>query len=260
MSFITIIENTFFASARYWSSLNASLYQSGSIWAMKTGIASADLNMVWNEKPLSAGDAKAIQHIKKDFQKDRLPFWWWIFPRAQSPNTIALLKAEGFSHVESIPSMLVDLTLLHNEETRDTAVSIIRVRNKKELDLWEEVSFTGFDFPPETKEQFHRFVGTFNLRENAAQKFYLALLNGKPVATSSLFLNDNVGGIYFVTTLAEQRKKGIGLELTYATMRFARLAGARLATLQSSPDGLRVYLQAGFKEYCKVDVYSPNIT
>ncbi|PKP66965.1 MAG: N-acetyltransferase, partial [Alphaproteobacteria bacterium HGW-Alphaproteobacteria-8] len=50
----------------------------------------------------------------------------------------------------------------------------------------------------------------------------------------------------------------IGLELTQATMRFAKKACARFATLQSSPDGLRVYEQAGFREHCRVDVYSPD--
>jgi hypothetical protein len=43
-----------------------------------------------------------------------------------------------------------------------------------------------------------------------------------------------------------------------ATMRYAKMAGARYASLQSSPDGLTVYEQAGFKEYCRVDVYGRN--
>ncbi len=259
MSFISIIENTFFANGRYWGNLNSSFYARGSIRAMKTGIESVDLNMAWNEKPLVPDDNKSIQNIKKYFQQAGLPFWWWVFPRSQSAATIGMLGAEGFSLVESIPSMVADLTLLSDEETCDSGVSIIRVKNKEELNLWEEVSFTGFDFPYKTKEQYHRFVSTFNLHADSPQKFFLACLNGIPVATSLLFLNGNIGGIYFITTLAEQRKKGIGLELTTATMRFAKIAGARFAALQSSPDGLRVYQQAGFKEYCRVDVYSLNV-
>ena len=256
MSFISIIENTFFANGRYWGSLNSSFYTNGSIRAMKTGIESADLNMVWNEKPLMPDDNKAIPKIKKDFQQAGLPFWWWVFPSSQSVATIDMLGAEGFSFVESIPSMLVDLTGLSDEETCDSDVSVIRVRNEEELNFWEEVSFAGFDFPYKTKEQYHRFVSTLNLSASSPQKLFLACLNGIPVATSLLFLNGNAGGIYFVTTLAAQRKKGIGLKLTTATLRFAKIAGTRFTALQSSPDGLRVYQQAGFKEYCRVDVYS----
>jgi hypothetical protein len=255
MSFTSIIENTFFANSRYWGRLNTSLYNSSSIWAMKTGIASADLNMVWNEKPLTAIDYQIIQEIKKDFQRAGLPFWWWVFPNAQSPITIDMLKAEGFAFVDSIPSMLADLQILSDEEPTATDLQIIQVKNEHELLLWEEVSFAGFDFLPETKKQYHQFAGTFNLRHDSPQKIFLACLNGTPVASSLLFLHENAGGIYFVSTLAEHRKKGISLALTLATMRFAKRAGAQYATLQSSPGGFRVYQQAGFKEYCQVDVY-----
>jgi ribosomal protein S18 acetylase RimI-like enzyme len=121
--------------------------------------------------------------------------------------------------------------------------------------LWEEISFKGFDFSPETSQQYHRFVGTFNLNSDSPQKFFLACLDGKPVATSLLFLQENASGIYFVSTLPQLRKKGIGLALTYATMRYAKQAGALFATLQSSPDGFRIYQQAGFQEYYRADVY-----
>ncbi len=255
MNIIESIEEIFFTNGRYWGGLNSSLYNSDSIWAMNTGIQSADLNMVWNEKPLTDGNSKDIQYIKRRFQKAGLPFWWWVFPSAQSPMTCDLLKSEGFSFVERIPSMLADLTVLADVRC-DPGMTIMQVTNREELFLWEEVSFSGFDFPSQTRQQYHQFVGTFNLLPDSPQKFFLAWLSGKPVATSLLFLHKKVGGIYFVSTLAEYRKKGIGLDLTCATMRQAKQSGAQFATLQSSPDGWHVYQQAGFKEYCRVDVYS----
>jgi ribosomal protein S18 acetylase RimI-like enzyme len=131
----------------------------------------------------------------------------------------------------------------------------VQVQNGETLHLWEKVSFAGFDFPPETQHQYHRFVGAFNLKTDSPQKFFLAYFNGQPVATSLLFLHDNAAGIYFVSTLAQFRQKGIGLAVTRSAMRAARHAGAQYATLQSSPDGLHVYRQAGFQEYCRADVY-----
>ena len=49
--------------------------------------------------------------------------------------------------------------------------------------------------------------------------------------------------------------QGIGREMVLATLHYARAAGARLASPQSSPDGLRVYANAGFHECCRVDIY-----
>jgi len=255
MNILQSIEKVFFANGRYWGGLNSSLYNSGSIWAMNTGIESADLNMVWNEKPLTAGNLKDIQYIKNHFRKAHLPFWWWVFPGASSPSTGNMLKAEGLSLVVSVPSMFADLTSWVGEST-DNNLQIRQIKNKEDLSLWEEVSFAGFDFPRETRHQYHRFIGTFNLNADSPQKFFLALVNHQPVATSLLFLHENAGGVYFVSTLASERKKGIGLTLTLATMRFAKKAGAAFVTLQSSPDGFKVYEQAGFEECCKVDVYS----
>ncbi|MEE9913898.1 MAG: GNAT family N-acetyltransferase [Deltaproteobacteria bacterium] len=252
----SMIEKTFFANYRSWGGLHSPLYHSGSIWAMKTGIESADLNGAWSEKPLMPDDGKAIRDIKKSYQRAGLPFWWWVFPGSQSPSTIAMLKAEAFSFIDSIPSMLADLILLPDEEPCNAAVSVIHVTSYEELSWWEDVSFAGFDFPSATKEQYHRFVSAFSLKPESPHQFFLARWNGKPVATSLLFLNGDAAGVYFVTTLADCRKKGMGLELTRATMRFAKSAGARYATLQSSPDGVRVYKQAGFKEYCQTAVYS----
>jgi len=252
----TIIEDTFFANYRYWGNLLSSPYNRGPIWATQTGIGSADLNAAWSEKPLTLFDKGTIQEVKRVYRQAGLPFWWWVFPGSQARASIEILESEGFSLVENIPSLFADLITIPDEEPRVEGFSVSRVKDREELDAWAEVSFAGFDFREDSKEQYHRFVSTFNLSDDAPQRFFLVRINGKPAATSLLFLNGKAAGIYFVTTLADFRKKGIGLELTRATMRYAGVAGARYATLQSSPDGLHVYEQAGFKKYCQAAVYS----
>lgn len=259
MSAITVIENTFFANGRYWGGLNASLYKSGPISVVKTGVESDDLNWIWNEEPLTPEDAQSIRQIQRYVDNVGLPFWWWIFPSAKTAETTNQIKAAGYSFVLSVPCMLADLNFLPNGESRDMSITVSRVSNKEDLALWRDVSFAGFDFPPHVYDQYDRFTASFNLAPDAPQKFFLAFESGKPVATSLLFLSDNAAGIYFITTLAEHRQKGIGLELTRSTMRCAKRAGARFATLQSSPEGFHVYERAGFKEFCRVDVYGSNV-
>lgn len=223
--------------------------------AMHTGIQSADLNMVWNEKPLTACDSGDIRSVKKYFHKIGLPFWWWIFPSTLSPGSADMLNQEGFSFIVRVPSMLADLNSLAVQENNHR-LEIRQITVKRELALWEEISFAGFDFPAETRQQYHRFVQTFNIGPSSPQKFFVAMLNGQPASTALLFLHKRAGGIYFISTLPEQRKKGVGLAITLAAMHYAKLAGARFVSLQSSPDGFHVYEHAGFKEYCRADIYS----
>jgi ribosomal protein S18 acetylase RimI-like enzyme len=236
--------------------LNSSLFNLGSVWAINTGIESADLNLVWNEKPLTVRDQNIIQCIKKHFQSVGLPFWWWVFPRAKSAITSDMLKSESFDLVDSIPSLIADLTAMPDNDLYTANIQIIRVKNREELSLWENVSFQGFEFPPDTRQQYKRFVNTFDICPDSPQNAFLVCSKGRPVATALLILHKNTSGIYFVSTLSECRKRGIGLAATCAVMKFAAQAGAQFCTLQSSPAGLRVYQKAGFKEYCRVDVYS----
>lgn len=258
MSAIAVIENTFFAVCRYWGGLNGSLRSFGSIRAMQTGIESADLNMVWSERPLIPEDLQFFRRIEKFYSDETLPFWWWVFPSAKTPETMAWLRSAGYIFLSSTPCLLADLSLLPGGEVSDTIVRVSQVGSKEQLALWRDVSFAGFDFPSQTLDQYDRFTASFDLTPGSPQKLFLAWENGKPVATSLLFLTDGAAGIYFVSTLAEHRKKGIGLELTRATMRSAKSAGARWATLQSSLDGRHVYERAGFKEFFGVDIYSLN--
>ena len=95
MNLIRQIEENFFAVGRYWGSLNSSFLQYGSIGAMHTGTAISDINWIWNEKPLTAADAKAIADIKETYKKINLRFWWWVYPDGQSPETSRLLQDAG---------------------------------------------------------------------------------------------------------------------------------------------------------------------
>jgi len=259
MSVIALIENTFFATCRYWGGLNDSLRAFGPIEAMQTGIDSADLNMVWSENPLMREDARFFPEIKKYYDENALPFWWWIFPSAKSPETNSLLRDADYHLAVSTPCLLADLQELPDREIRDKTLTVNPVKSKEELALWRDVSFAGFDFPPHTRSQYDRFTAAFDLTSGSPQKLLLAReKNGKPVATSLVYLKEGTAGIYFVTTLVEKRRQGIGLILTQATLHFARSQGARFATLQSSPEGLHVYERAGFREFGQVDVYALN--
>jgi len=249
------IEDNFFTIGRYWGNLNYSLSDYGIVSAMNTGIAVADLNWIWNSKPLTNKDAKIMKQIKQRYKKKNLPFWWWVYPCGQSIKTKEILQTEGFNYLESIPCLAVDVTSMPLAIQKSEEIDISFVKNERELKAWEDISFEGFAMPHDKRNKYKEFVESFDLNENSPQKLFLACWKGQPVATALLFMHNNTAGIYFVTTLPAHRKKGIALALMLESMKYGKISGNKYCVLQSSKEGLALYLKAGFKEYCRADVY-----
>ena len=255
MDLIKHIEENFFAACRYWGSLNSSLIHAGAIGAMNTGVAIADINWVWNEKPLTNDNAKSIADIKEIYQKINLRFWWWIYPCGHSPETSRILQDTGFSLIEKCPCMAVELNDSASYEKSPDNITISPVKDKNDLLIWEDISFHGFEMPRRAREQYGAFVSSFDLGAQSPQKLFLAYCEGKPVATSLLFTYKNSAGIYYVSTLPAFRNQGFGLKITQAAMQAAKESGFKNVILQATPLGFNVYIRAGFKEYCQAEIY-----
>jgi ribosomal protein S18 acetylase RimI-like enzyme len=256
MTFITALEENFFACGRYWGSLNSSLNSTQTISSMNSGIISADLNWVWNEAPLTLDNAGVIAQIKNSYEHLALPFWWWVYPSGQSLLTKTMLEGAGLHQETAIPCLAADLSRLPVDAALPVAITISLVENDRDLACFEEISFTGFAMEAASQKQYHNFISSFDISCTSPQKLFLAFFAGKPVATALLFFYKETAGIYFVSTLPAYRRRGIGLSLTRATMHYAQRAGSQFIILQSSAAGLRVYQQAGFKEYCRADIYT----
>jgi GNAT superfamily N-acetyltransferase len=120
---------------------------------------------------------------------------------------------------------------------------------------WIEALAAGYEIPLPLAQMFGPETLGADMAPGAPVQFFGVLRDGRPVATSMLYLADGLAGIYCVATLPEERGKGLGAHATAEALRVAQGLGYRVGVLQSSPAGHSIYLQLGFGDYATVPMF-----
>ncbi len=164
------------------------------------------------------------------------------------------LEAHGLSFSASFATeMAADLSMLREEPFGSNELRVVRVEDQQTLRKWIHIASIGFSVPSEFEDTWYEFFA----EAACASPFrtYLALLNGKPVATSQLFTSAGVAGIYNVTCLPEARGRGVGTAVVLEPLLDAREMGYRVGILQASSTGYNVYRRIGFQDFGKLSLY-----
>ena len=177
------------------------------------------------------------------------PFTWWMESNTQPPDLGTHLERHGFRFRRFLPGMAIDLEGLGSDSSVPPHLDIQVVDCEEKLEQWGhaiDAIFVGLS----------GFIGFYaGLGFDLPLRIYIGFINGKPVATSCLFLSAGVAGIYCVGTIPEARGQGIGTAITCAPLLDALEEGYRFAILHPSPMGNNMYRRIGFREYRKISAY-----
>jgi GNAT superfamily N-acetyltransferase len=179
---------------------------------------------------------------------------WLAHEGVPSTETSTALLAHGLTFRESYATeMAVNLSTLPEEQPIHPDLRIVPVVDGYALRQWIHVASIGFKIG----EKFEQVWYDFFVDAIFSPQFrtYLALLDGKPVGTSQLFLSEGVAGIYNVTCIPEVRGQGIGSAVTLAPLLKARELGYRIGILQASKQGYSVYRRLGFQDFGNLSLY-----
>jgi GNAT superfamily N-acetyltransferase len=210
--------------------------------------------VVCNQMP-SEGVDDLIESAMGHFRSKNIRRLSWLTRAGLSSAKInAALLAHGLTFRDSFATeMAVDLSLLPDDLPARPGLRIVPVDNEDALRQWIHIASIGFKISEEFEQVWHDIF--VDIISDARFRTYLALLNGKPVGTSQLFLSEDVAGIYNVTCLPEARGQGIGSAVTLAPLLEARRMGYRVGILQASRGGYNVYRRLGFQDYGKLSLY-----
>ena len=210
--------------------------------------------VVCNQLP-SEGANGLIENARIHFRSLNIRKLSWLTHAEMSPSSInKLLLAHGLKFRDSFATeMAVDLSLVPDDLPTHPGLRIVTVDDEAALKQWIHVASVGFRIGEKFEKVWYVFfVDTiFDMRFQT----YLALLDGKPFATSQLFLSEGVAGIYNVTCIPEARGQGIGSAVTLAPLLKAREMGYRIGVLQASQKGYNAYRRLGFQDFGKLSLH-----
>ncbi len=223
-------------------------------WLM-TDLPDHFMNLVVCTQLPSNGVDEIVDNALAQFRSMKIRRLSWL--AREGTQTIELnnaLLANGLTFRESFATeMAVDLSLLPETLSTSQGLKIIAVENEYTLRQWIHVASIGFRISKQFEQVWQNlFVDVIC---NPQYRTYLALLNGKLVGTSQLFLSGGVAGIYNVSCIPEARGQGIGSAITLAPLLKARELGYRIGILQASKQGYGVYRRLGFQNFGKLSVY-----
>lgn len=186
---------------------------------------------------LSPTEADAEIEASLDaMRRHGVPGSWHVGPAMRPADLPERLAARGFQE-DLEPGMAADPAALGDQPPTPQGLTIEAVRTVEDLAVWEGVLGRGFgEGPPEAAWVASAFR-RMGLSEETPWRHFLGRLEGEPAATASLFLTEDAAGIYFVSTVPERRRLGIGAAITHSAVRDAAALERRLSVLDSSPMG-----------------------
>ena len=195
----------------------------------------------------------AILESRERLDRAGLPGTWHVGPSMRPLDLPTRLERAGFAADGDEPGMVAPLHDLPAEGGDGIEVSL--VRDDTGLAEWVETLGRGFGEGPREAEwvgEMFRRIGV----DHPDWRHLIARRDGRVVGTATVLLAADVAGLYFVMTVPEARRQGIGAAITRAAMRVGRDAGMAHAVLTSSPMGRSVYESVGFREVYTIRLHT----
>jgi ribosomal protein S18 acetylase RimI-like enzyme len=198
-----------------------------------------------------------IHSIKKQIARGIVPNRWLTGPSMRPNNFNEQLLKSGFIKQDEATGMALDFIDLKSDSKQIDGLDIQIVTDATNLrDGAIVVASALLGCSENDASSFYELMATILHCEKVM--FFIGYFEDRPIASSTLFVSDEVAGIYHVATAPSFRRKGIGRSMALAPLVQAREMGARFAVLQATQLGKGVFNSLGFTEYCALGSYVCN--
>ena len=171
------------------------------------------------------------------------PISFWVHPQNRAIGLIDLLRERGFALMVTCPFMAWEVK---PQKIPNVDIELVG----KNMDAFNEITRSVFHFDDATIEKYSKLL------ERIESENYLIFLDGKPIGTGVLFMNEKVGGIFNIAILPEYQKRGCARAMMEFLMHRAFQLHLERLVLLSSPESEKLYLNLGFNTVFNIDIYA----
>ena len=200
-----------------------------------------------------------LARIERPFQEQRLYPSFYLTPTARPANLRAALLKRGY-HVEYRQTVMAYRGLDRGYSAgavgpADPAgLEIVTTTGPATYQAWCQTFLLGFDVPRELRAVMYEM----NLRSLRHPQVtgLLGLLDGRPVATTCLYMHGDTAGLYAVSTIPRARRRGVAAALVRRALQLGANQGAQMGVLQTANggDAERLYRSLGFQDLFVAEV------
>ena len=254
-SLAQVNEANLYASTPFLYNLpRAEVYKGDDISWCITDIPARPCNVVFNARLKPENVDSVIKSVIEKARTKNVPLRWYVGKNTEPADLGESLISHGFTTDGAVPMMAVDLQTLKEDTHTLSGLNVAEIKDTDNLKVWTNVASRGFGGTPQGEIAMFRWL-SFIMESGLPMRFYLAYLDGVPVATSELILAAGVAGIDRVTTVPEARNQGIGYAITLHPLLEAREMGYWVGTIQATEVGERVYRRMGFRKCGEITSY-----
>ncbi len=195
----------------------------------------------WVFYPERIYNADVVETVTEFFKDEKISFMWPVYDGGEK-----FLEDSGLKYAGSLTGMIYD----PENSASECEISKINFNFKD----WARTAWCGFGGKEdEISEKYFELVEAFD--KNPKFSLHLHKTENKFDGSFMLLDEPDSTGVYYFATVPEMRRRGIAFSMMKDICRLSR---GKKIFLQSTPAGLPFYKKFGFKELCKIPVYSDS--
>ena len=195
----------------------------------------------WVFYPELVKDIEVVEKAVNFFKAQKVSFMWPVYAGGEK-----ILEDAGLKFAGKLTGMIYEPEKLSPLTSNPSRLTDYRD--------WARTAWHGFGGEyDDVPENYFSLVKAFS--ENPKFSLHTHKINNESVGSFMLVDEPDSTGVYYFATIPEQRRKGIARAMMNE---ICKLSSGKKVLLQATPAGLPFYKNFGFKELCKIPVYSDS--